>query len=96
MNCYSLHIGDFRSGTINMSRQSRWIYRDMLDVYYDTEKPLPLDIELLCDILGVEAEDEISIVERLLRFKFIRTDEGYRHARCDAEIGKYHGESDYA
>ena len=89
MNYYPFHIGDFRSGTINMSRQTRWIYRDMMDVYYDAEAPLPLDIDTLCNELGVEETGERAIVERLLRFKFIKTDDGYRHAICDKVIAEY-------
>jgi uncharacterized protein YdaU (DUF1376 family) len=89
MNYYQFHIGDFRSGTFNMSRQARWIYRDMLDVYYDTEAPLQLDFELLCDELGVESDDERRIVDRILRLKFERTDDGYRHATCDRVIDEY-------
>lgn len=86
MNYYPFHIGDFRSGTVNMSRQARWIYRDMMDVYYDVEAPLSLDIDVLCDSLGVETADERAIVERLLRFKFIKTDDGYRHDVCEQVI----------
>ena len=89
MNYYPFHIGDFRSGTVNMSRQARWIYRDMMDVYYDVEAPLPLDIDVLCDALGVEAADERAIVERLLRFKFLKTDAGYRHDVCEQVIADY-------
>ena len=89
MNYYPFHIGDFRSGTVNMSRQSRWIYRDLLDVYYDTEKPLNNDFEALCDSIGVESEDERRIVERLLRFKFVKCDEGYRNEVCDRVIAEY-------
>lgn len=72
-----------------MSRQSRWIYRDMMDVYYDAELPLSLDIDALCDSLGVESMDDRTIVERLLRFKFIKTDEGYRHDICEKVIAEY-------
>lgn len=89
MNYYPFHIGDFRSGTVNMTRLARWIYRDMLDVYYDSEKPLPLDLEQLCDTIGAEADDERKIVERLLRFKFKETDDGYRHLACDKVIANY-------
>lgn len=90
MNYYPFHIGDFRSGTVNMSRQSRWIYRDMLDVYYDSENPLNLDLDILCDSIGVEDDAERKIVERLLKFKFQKTDQGYRHEICDAVICEYH------
>ena len=90
MNYYPFHIGDFRSGTVNMSRQARWIYRDLLDIYYDTEQPLSLDLDVLCDQLGVESDEERRIVERLLRFKFTKGDDGYSHAICDPVIADYH------
>lgn len=96
MNYYPFHIGDFRSGTVNMSRHARWIYRDMLDIYYDSEKPLPLDFDLLCDQVGAESEDERRIVERHLRFKFTRTEEGYRHDICDQVIADYHVKAETA
>ena len=89
MNYYPFHIGDFRSGTVNMSRQSRWIYRDLLDVYYDTEGPLTSDFEALCDSVGVESEEERRIVERLLRFKFAKCELGYRNEVCDRVIAEY-------
>lgn len=96
MNYYPFHIGDFRSGTVNMSRHARWIYRDMLDIYYDSEKPLPLDLDLLCDQVGAESEDERRIVERHLRFKFTKTEEGYRHDICDQVIADYHVKAETA
>lgn len=96
MNYYPFHIGDFRSGTVNMSRHARWIYRDLLDIYYDTEKPLPLDLDRLCDEVGAESDEERRIVERLLRFKFEKTDDGYRHAICDQVIADYHKKAETA
>lgn len=89
MNYYSFHIGDFRAGTVNMTRQARWIYRDMLDVYYDTERPLSLDFDRLCDDIGVMDDAERAIVQRLLRFKFIETENGFVHEVCDVVISEY-------
>jgi uncharacterized protein YdaU (DUF1376 family) len=96
MNYYPHHIGDFRAGTVNMTRQERWIYRDMLDVYYDTEQPLSLNIEKVCHDVGVRTEDEQAIVRTLLRFKFIQSEDGYRHERCDLEIAAYQTRADTA
>lgn len=79
-----------------MSRLTRWIYRDMMDVYYDTEKPLPINLELLCDMLGVEVEEERKIVERILRFKFTKTEIGYLHDRCELELEEYKKKGDIA
>lgn len=96
MNYYQFHIGDFRSGTINMSRHSRWIYRDMMDVYYDSEEPLPLDMDVLCDMLGVSSDDEKEIVRRHLRFKFDMTEAGYTHEVCEKVISEYRAKADVA
>jgi len=96
MHHYPHHIGDFRSGTVNMTRQERWIYRDMLDVYYDLERPLPLDQERLCHEIGVRADEEKKIVTELLRFKFEKSNDGYHHRRCDAEIAIYHSKAETA
>lgn len=96
MNYYPFHIGDFRSGTVNMTRQARWIYRDMIDVYYDTEAPLTLDFERLCDEIGVTEEAEQAIVQRVLRLKFQKTDDGYVHKVCEAVITKYRVKSEAA
>lgn len=96
MNYYQFHIGDFRSGTVNMSRKARWIYRDMLDAYYDTERPLPADMDILCDMLGVEDEEERKIVERHLRFKFEASEDGYVHPVCESVIAEYRAKADVA
>ena len=72
-----------------MTRVERWIYRDLLDVYYDTEKPLPLDLDAVCYAVGVSAEEERRAVANLLRFKFTQTDAGYVHDRCEIEIAAY-------
>ena len=93
MHYYQFHIGDFRSGTVNMSRKARWIYRDMIDVYYDTEKPLPSDLDVLCDMLGIEDAEERMIVERHLRFKFEINEGAYRHPVCDSVIAEYHAKA---
>lgn len=89
MNYYSHHIGDFNSGTKNFTRLERWIYRDMLELYYDSEKPLPGDFDILCDELGVSGNEEQAAVSRILRRKFDLVDGEYQHLRCEAEICAY-------
>lgn len=79
-----------------MSRQTRWIYRDMLDVYYDSEKPLSLDLDVLCDEIGAESDDERRIVEKLLRFKFVKSEDGYVHETCDRVIAEYRQKAETA
>jgi uncharacterized protein YdaU (DUF1376 family) len=98
MHYYAHHIADFRCGTIHLSRQERWLYRDMVEVYYDTERPLPADPGQVCRKLGIPAQnaDERTLVELLLAEFFTLTDEGWRHTRCDEEIEAYRLKADRA
>ncbi len=89
MNYYPHHIGDFRSGTFNMTRLQRWIYRDMLDVYYDKEAPFPPELAKVCAMIGARTDEEREIVAELLLVKFTLSDAGYSHERCDTEIAAY-------
>ncbi len=79
-----------------MERRERWIYRDMLDVYYDKEQPFPGDLADVCSMVGVRSDEERAIVADLLRSKFVKTDSGYTHARCDLEILSYRSKADAA
>src|SRR5471030_1193281 len=92
MNYYPHHIGDFNSSTRFSSRLDRSIYRDMLDVYYDTEKPLPLEMSVLIKkIAGKKAtEEEVTAINDILAEFFTRTDEGWVNDRCQREIAAYH------
>lgn len=96
MNYYPHHIGDFRSGSIHMTRIERWIYRDMIEVYYDTEKPLPLNVNELCHIIGARSEEDRKVVAELLQYKFEKTEDGFRKARCDDEIAAYRAKAETA
>lgn len=89
MHEYRHHIGDFRGGTIHMSRLMRWLYRDMIEAYYDKEAPLPADLEALFDLIGAYEENEREAVKRVLRLKFTLEDDGYHHERCDAVVDAY-------
>lgn len=43
MNYYPFHIGDYASATRHLSWDEDAAYRRLLDLYYTTEKPIPLD-----------------------------------------------------
>lgn len=95
MYYYKHHIGDFRSGTANMTRQERWLYRDMLDVYYDKEQPLPIDIQDVCDSIGA-TDEEVRLIAKILRLKFNQTETGWVHERCEIELNTYRANGDTA
>lgn len=89
MNYYPHHIGDFNNATRHLSRVERSVYRDLLELYYDTEKPLVLDIKALCRRILATTEQESTAVEQVLNEFFTETQQGWFHERCNAEIVKW-------
>ena len=87
MRYYQHHIGDFNNATRHLSRVERSIYRDLIELYYETEKQLPLDAQMLCRL--IVANECSTDVERLLNEFFTKTPDGWYHSRCEDEISKY-------
>ena len=85
MKHYRFHIGDFRGATAFLTLEQEGAYRRLLDWYYDTEMPIPLNIEWLSMRIRVEAET-LSLV---LREFFTETEHGWINERCEAEIAGY-------
>lgn len=63
-------------------------YRLMIDLYYVKEAPLPLDEAVLFRLVCARTEEERQAVLVVLAEFFVRTDEGWRHTRCDEEIAR--------
>ena len=61
VNFYPHHIGDFNNATRHLTRTERSVYRDMLDMYYDTELPLPLDSKTLSRKLLARSDEEATV-----------------------------------
>jgi uncharacterized protein YdaU (DUF1376 family) len=90
VNFYPHHIGDFDKATRHSSRLERSIYRDLMDLYYDTEAPLSLDSAWLCKKIIARSNEESTAVEQVLNEFFTKTPTGWYHERCEEEISKYH------
>ncbi len=87
---YFHHIGDFNQATIHLTRIERSIYRDMLDLYYETEQPLMSDTaKLQRRLRAVTTEEKQAVIDVLNEF-FVETEAGYFNKRCNEEIEAYH------
>jgi uncharacterized protein YdaU (DUF1376 family) len=84
---YPHHIGDFNNATRHLDRLERSIYRDLIELYYETEAPLMLDVEVLSR--RIVANERSTDVQRLLNEFFIQTQDGWFHSRCEEELSKY-------
>lgn len=82
---YKFHLGDYITHTLHLSDAEDLAYRRLLDMYYMSEKPIPLDTEAVARKIRLD----LDITESVLVEFFEKTEEGYQNSRCDAEIAKY-------
>lgn len=93
MYYYQHHIGDYRKDTTHLSILEHGAYRQLLDLYYISEQPLPLDDAKLMRLVCARNADEVQAVKNVLEDFFEKTKDGYIQSRCDKEIDTYHGKS---
>jgi len=89
MHYYPHHIGDFNAATRHLSRLERSIYRDLIELYYETESPLSIDLERVCRRIMACSPEERSAARDVLTEFFTLTDAGWTHKRCEEELAKY-------
>ena len=90
MKFYPFHIGDYRGATMHLSNAEDLVYRRAMDWYYDTEKPIPLDIQWVAMRLQVDEKD----LESVLNDFFLKTETGWSHERCNEEIATFKSSKD--
>lgn len=83
---YPRHIGDYRSATAHLTDAEDLAYTRLLDSYYDTEMPIPLDLAQVSRRLRVDP----AVLTSVLSDFFTEQADGWHQARCDEEIAKYH------
>lgn len=89
MDYYSHHIGDFNNATRHLTPVQRSLYRDAIEMYYDTEKPLITDIPKLARLMLATTNKEIDALKVVLDEFFELKECGYFHGRCAGEIELY-------
>lgn len=97
MNHYPHHIGDFNNATRHLTVVERAFYRELIELYYSTEKPLPTDdMDRLARRVMAQTEAEKAIIKAILAEFFYLDGDLYRHNRCDAELLIYKEKIDNA
>jgi len=86
VNYYPFHIGDYVSATRHLSWEEDAAYRRLLDVYYTTEKPLPLEPRAVFRLVLATTDSQREAVEVVLNEFFDQTGDGWISHRADAEI----------
>lgn len=86
MYYYQHHIGDFNRDTRHLTRIERSIYRDLIELYYETETQLSHDIAFICRRVLAKSNEEATAVEQVLNEFFTKTPDGWWHDNCEEGI----------
>jgi uncharacterized protein YdaU (DUF1376 family) len=92
MNYYNHHIGDFKKDTSFLDHVHRSIYLELIWMYYDQEKPLPNDV----DLLATKVQGTVEQVKFILKIFFTKDEDTYRHSRIDEELEAVYRKSEAA
>jgi uncharacterized protein YdaU (DUF1376 family) len=69
MHYYPHHIGDFNARTRHLSRLERSIYRDLIELYYETEAPISIDLDRVARrIVATSPQERAAMVDVLNEF----------------------------
>jgi uncharacterized protein YdaU (DUF1376 family) len=94
MHYYQFNIGDYAKATRHLSNLEDLAYRRLMEIYYDTEKPLVNDVDKLARLINMrENKKEIEVV---LSDFFTLSDDGFSQKRIDEEIQNYNAKADTA
>lgn len=93
---YQHFVGDYRRDTRHLTLLEHGAYRELLDQYYLTEEPIPLDESKLFRLLSARSDDEKQAIRNVLQDFFVKSENGFIHKRCDIEIETYKAKSESA
>lgn len=87
MHYYQFNIKDFALHTSHLTLEEEGVYRRLLDYYYDSEKPIPIETQPV--IRRLRLGSYASEVSQILSEFFTLEDDGYHNVRADIEIAAY-------
>ena len=91
MHYYKFNIKDWTRDTAHLSVEEEGVYRRLLDHYYESELPIPVETKSVIRRLRLVGHEEATSI--ILGEFFGLEDDGYHHKRCDDEIEKYHSKA---
>ena len=85
MKWYKFAAAEYQIKTIHLTDAEDLAYRRLLDMAYLSEKPIPLDANLVARRVRIDQD----IVEQVLSEFFEKTESGYRNRRVEEEVLAY-------
>lgn len=94
MHYYQFNIKDYSFATIRMSLMEDLAFRRMLDLFYESEKPLPFELKRVAKLIGMP--DHQEEIRDVLNEFWQETESGWVNSRANEEITKYQSKADAA
>lgn len=88
---YPRHIGDYSKDTGHLDMLEDGAYTRLMDLAYETERPLPVDLDALCRKVRARSPEERRAVEIVLKEFWKKTTKGWVQKRILREIDKFRG-----
>jgi uncharacterized protein YdaU (DUF1376 family) len=88
MHYYKFNIADWHLATSHLSLEEEAVYFKLINFYYDSERPIPLETQSVIRRLRLGSHKET--IGLVLQEFFVLQEDGWHHLRCDDEIQKYH------
>jgi uncharacterized protein YdaU (DUF1376 family) len=85
MHYYSFNIGDYTKKTAHLTNEEDLTYRRLLDHYYGSENPIPIDTPMVAR----KTRCSPDLVARILEEFFTLQTDGWHSKRVDEEIVKF-------
>lgn len=87
MHYYKINVSDWQAATRHLTPEEEGVYIRLINHYYDTEKPIPLDTQPVTRRLMLSGHNEI--VASILSEFFEKTERGYVKSKCEELIKEY-------
>ncbi len=80
MHYYKFNVSDWQASTRHLTPEEEGVYFRLINHYYDTEKPIPLETDSVIRRLMLGSHSDI--VKLILEEFFVKTEKGYEKEKC--------------
>ena len=94
MHYFQFNIKDYAFASMRLTLLEDLAFRRMLDLHYDTEKPLPNCVKKIGKLIGMR--DQTDEITEVLNEFWLSNDEGFYNERATKEIIIYQAKADVA
>jgi uncharacterized protein YdaU (DUF1376 family) len=94
MHYFKFNLKDYAFATRYFDYVHHGAYLQLMSLYYETEKPISLDINVVVKLVMASNEDEVNAIKHILENFFTQTKDGYIQKRCTLEIEAFQKNSE--